>query len=267
MKTRSIYFDSKHPIVIEVDMAVIFGLNEAIFLKQLNYWLQGSSGKLINGRLWVYNSYDNWQKDNFPFWSVSTVKRIIKKLENQGLVLVENYNKAGFDKTKWYSIDFDKFDNLMANRLGQNDQTSGSKWNGARGQSEQTNTRDYTEITTEIPSATSNAEIEQLADVQAHYQTNLRPRGGIPSAVNQWLADYTKQLGPELVKFAITKGVNQTSNPGPNYIKAILDSWKKKGIATVEQAENEKKVRTTSKRVSRKKEVANDGFGGFEEFL
>lgn len=132
-----------------------------------------------------------------------------------------------------------------------------------------TNKTNTNKTKTNITSSTTaaDAEIEQLADVQAHYQTNLRPRGGIPSAVNQWLADYTKELGPELVKFAITKGVNQTSNPGPNYIKAILDSWKKKGIATVEQAENEKKARTTSNRVNRKKEVANDGFGGFEEFL
>lgn len=130
-----------------------------------------------------------------------------------------------------------------------------------------TNKTNINKTNTKITSTTADTEIEQLADVQAHYQTNLRPRGGIPSAVNQWLADYTKQLGPELVKFAITKGVNQASNPGPNYIKAILDSWKKKGIATVEQAENEKKARTTSKRVNRKKEVTDDGFGGFEEFL
>lgn len=149
MKTRSKFLESKHPIVIDVDMAVLLGVNETIVLKQLNYWLQGSASKVRNGRHWVYNSYTNWQKDNFPFWAVSTIKRTISKLEKQGLVISANYNKAGFDKTKWYSIDYDKLDELMNQRLGQNEPTSVSSWTDGAGQNEPTNTRDYTEITTE----------------------------------------------------------------------------------------------------------------------
>ena len=108
-------FDS-HPIVVDRELAKAFGLNEAIVLQQLNYWLNGKSAKLINGRKWIYNSYKQWQEDNFPFWSLATVRRAIENCEKKGLIITGNFNKAGFDKTKWYSIDYDMIDRGMSKR-------------------------------------------------------------------------------------------------------------------------------------------------------
>jgi hypothetical protein len=61
---------------------------------------------VFDGRRWVYNTYKEWQKQ-FPFWSEPTVKRIVLHLEDMGLLLNGNYNRVGFDQTKWYSIDYD----------------------------------------------------------------------------------------------------------------------------------------------------------------
>ena len=142
-------FDS-HPIVVDRELAKAFGLNEAIVLQQLNYWLNGKSAKLINGRKWIYNSYKQWQEDNFPFFFLSTVRRAIENCEKKGLIITDNFNKAGFDKTKWYSIDYEMVDKGMSKRVAQNEQTDCSKRANGVAQNEQTNTRDYSEITTEI---------------------------------------------------------------------------------------------------------------------
>lgn len=157
-------FDS-HPIVVDRELAKAFGLNEAIVLQQLNYWLNGKSAKLINGRKWIYNSYKQWQEDNFPFWSLATVRRAIENCEKKGLIITDNFNKAGFDKTKWYSIDYEMVDKGMSKRVAQNEQTDCSKRANGVAQNEQTNTRDYSEITTEITTDNnSRAELDGVAD-------------------------------------------------------------------------------------------------------
>jgi len=94
------------PVMIIPSLAVKIGLNEAVVLQQIHYWL-GISKHKIQGRTWVYNTYEEWQKQ-LPFWSVSTIKRTILSLEMKGLLLSANFNQMKMDKTKWYSIDYDK---------------------------------------------------------------------------------------------------------------------------------------------------------------
>lgn len=139
----------KHPIVVDTKIATALGLNEAIVLQQLNYWLHSKSAKEINGKYWVYNTFDNWQKDNFPFWSVKTIKRTMGSLRKSGIVLTDNFNKAGFDKTRWYSIDEKKLNEVMSLREGQNDPTRGTNCPDGTAQNDPTNTRDYPETTSE----------------------------------------------------------------------------------------------------------------------
>ncbi|RMC50852.1 conserved phage C-terminal domain-containing protein [Lactobacillus sp. ESL0225] len=150
MKAKWLY--SKHPIVIDTDLAVALGSNgdrEAMVLQQLNYWLHSNIAKKIDSRMWIYNSFENWQKDNFPWLSVRTVRRIFNNLEEKGIVLTGNFNKAGFDKTKWYSIDEDALNDLMSNACGQNGRSIVTKCPHGDGQNDHTNTRDYTETTTD----------------------------------------------------------------------------------------------------------------------
>lgn len=130
-------------------LASAIGLNESIVAQQLNYWLNTKSAKIINGKRWIYNTYKNWRKDSFPFWSEVTIRRTFTNLEEMGIVETGNFNKAGFDKTKWYSINSDKLDELMNRRCDQNEQTNCSKRSDGADQNEQTNTRDYTDNTTD----------------------------------------------------------------------------------------------------------------------
>ena len=140
---------SKHPLLVDQDLATVIGLNEAIVLQQLNYWLHSKSAKKINDKWWVYNTYENWKKQNFPFWSVATIRRTFSSLEKKEVVVSANFNRAGFDKTKWYSIDETKLNQLMSSACDQNEQTICSNRADGTDQNEHTYTRDYTETTSD----------------------------------------------------------------------------------------------------------------------
>ena len=136
-----------YPIQVLPKLAKEIGLNEAIILQQMHYWTNNSK-HIYDGKKWIYNSYNEWQKQ-FPFWSVVTIKRAIYKLEEKNLVYVGNYNKAGFDKTKWYSVNYEEVEGMIRPSY-QNDTTSVSKRYDGEYQNDTTNTIDYPENTSEI---------------------------------------------------------------------------------------------------------------------
>lgn len=155
---------SEPPLQVLPSLAVKVGLNEAIVLQQFHYWLQRSKN-VRDGNKWIYNSISEWQKQ-FPFWSKDTVKRAINSLEKQGCLIVGNYNKAKFDKTKWYRINYDS---LCTNRMGQNAPTSSAECTNGLGQNAPTNTNRLPETTTETNKEHSPAKAEPrvtLADYQ-----------------------------------------------------------------------------------------------------
>ncbi|UZV40779.1 hypothetical protein 12Stean4476_00017 [Erwinia phage Stean] len=95
------------PLVINPELAARIGLNEAIVLQQLNYWLtETESGIEHDGRRWVYNTHDQWA-NQFPFWSVDTVKRALTTLTRKGIVITEKLQKSQRNHTNFYSIEFE----------------------------------------------------------------------------------------------------------------------------------------------------------------
>lgn len=81
------------PLIINPELAIRIGLNEAIVLQQIKYWLtETESGHKQDGREWVYNTYEEWQKQ-FPFWSVDTIKRTFRSQKSRAVSLVKSYKK------------------------------------------------------------------------------------------------------------------------------------------------------------------------------
>lgn len=104
----SVHLSTKRPIAVDVDNAILIGLNESIALSQIRYWIEDTtSGKVVDGERWVYNTYEGWRKSNFPFWSVATIRRVFSSLEDMGLIKSrDDLNQKGSDRTKWYTINF-----------------------------------------------------------------------------------------------------------------------------------------------------------------
>lgn len=101
------------PLMVQPSLAVKIGLNEALFLQQLHYWLDRSN-KVVEGKRWVYNTVEEWH-EQFPFWSVRTLRRIIANLEKMELILSGNFNRINVDRTKWYTINYEILENLSSN--------------------------------------------------------------------------------------------------------------------------------------------------------
>jgi hypothetical protein len=95
---------NEKPIMIIPSLVKKIGLNEAIFLQQIHHCLT-SSKYMIEGRKWIYHTYEEWQLQ-MPFWSESTIKRLISSLEKQGFLISANWNPLKINKIKWYTIDY-----------------------------------------------------------------------------------------------------------------------------------------------------------------
>lgn len=102
---------NEDPIFFLPTLAVGIGLNEAILLQKIHGWLRCTPIDQV-GRSWIYNSYKSWH-EQLPFMSEITIKRAMKNLIDKGIVLTENFNKKSFDKTLWYSIDYEKLDEVV----------------------------------------------------------------------------------------------------------------------------------------------------------
>lgn len=131
------------PLQVLPSLARELGLNEAIMLQQMHYWLIKSSHE-FEGVKWFYKTLEDWQIE-FPFWSTMTIRRTLTNLEKQKVIRIGNFNKKKFDKTKWYTIEYQ----CVNRRCVQYEQTMCSSCTDGCVQYEQTYTREYTETTTE----------------------------------------------------------------------------------------------------------------------
>jgi hypothetical protein len=95
---------NEYPLQVLPSLAVAIGLNEAIVLQQVHYWLDRSNVQK-KGHVWVYNTVPQWQAQ-FPFWSADTVRRALANLKQRGLLVGECLADNSFDKTMYYRIDY-----------------------------------------------------------------------------------------------------------------------------------------------------------------
>ena len=83
-----------------------YGLNEAVMLSHLTYWIfrnQTNGIHFHDGKYWTYNSARAFAQQ-FSFWSESQIRRVLKSLEEKGLTVKGNFNESSYDHTTWYSF-------------------------------------------------------------------------------------------------------------------------------------------------------------------
>lgn len=92
-----------------VDEAVEYGVDKAILIQHIRFWCNQNAGKadsIHDGRVWMYQSVEDMHK-HYPYWSTHKLHRLLKSMENEGIIVSGNYNKIGYDRTKWYSLNID----------------------------------------------------------------------------------------------------------------------------------------------------------------
>lgn len=89
-----------------VEIATKIGVDEAIMLNNFVYWLaknKANNKNFFDGNYWTFNSVRAYS-ELFPFWKESQIKRILKSLIEQNVLVVGNYNQNAYDRTNWYSL-------------------------------------------------------------------------------------------------------------------------------------------------------------------
>lgn len=90
--------------------------DKAIMVQQIHYWLQikrkaNDARAFHDGRWWVFNSIQQWH-DQFIRMSERTIRRNLDELAKMGIIIVSRFNNKAFDRTKWYTLDYDLLDQL-----------------------------------------------------------------------------------------------------------------------------------------------------------
>ncbi|MFC0297139.1 DnaD domain-containing protein [Geobacillus jurassicus] len=247
------------PLVILPQLAVAIGLNESIVVQQLHYWLEKSEN-VHDGYKWVYNTYEDW-REQFPFWSESTIRRIITKLEKIGIIVSANFNRSKIDKTKWYRIDYDKLAQFTQpsnqdeqttvqddTSTAQNEQTT-DEIVAPSVQDEQSNcsnwpveafnlTRPIPDITAENTTEIKTEDDEEDARVHSFREiiqfVEQNGFGTVGSYIGEkivsWVDDTSEELVLEALKIAVENGAKTWK-----YVETILRDWFEKGYRTVDQ--------------------------------
>lgn len=93
-----------------------YGIEEAIIFNDLYFWClhnkQNNQNLFISEkepeetrkpRYWTYNSCEAFAA-NYDYINKSKIYRVLKHLEEEGLIISDEFNKLKFDRTKWYAI-------------------------------------------------------------------------------------------------------------------------------------------------------------------
>ncbi|MCR1903353.1 hypothetical protein NSA11_05315 [Lactobacillus taiwanensis] len=112
ISTSSSLLINEAPLQVLPSLAVALkNINEAIMLQQIQYWLQKSKNE-YKGRKWIYNTINKWH-EQFPWLTDRSIKARFDSLRKKGIIITANLNKNSFDRTNWYSIDYDALDKLL----------------------------------------------------------------------------------------------------------------------------------------------------------
>lgn len=100
------------PLVVSPTLACVVGLQEAIVLQQIHYWLAHSK-HVHGGRKWVYNTYEEWAVQ-FPFWKPESIRKIVANLRLAGLLDVEKLSADKGNRTNYYAINYEALSALSS---------------------------------------------------------------------------------------------------------------------------------------------------------
>ena len=75
---------------LDEDVAMEIGEKPALMLNQILYWISRKQGT-PDGYIW--NTYEGWRsQENFPWWGIATVRRVLKKLEDLEIIFKRKHS-------------------------------------------------------------------------------------------------------------------------------------------------------------------------------
>lgn len=113
---------TKRFVMTSKEIGKALGIGPAILLHTIDDFMQifekaeaGSAEPkhFRDGRWWVWNSYQAWE-ENIEVLDARTIERYMVWLEELGILLAsQSYNETPYDRTKWYTIDYETLDYFL----------------------------------------------------------------------------------------------------------------------------------------------------------
>ena len=92
--------------IFDVEIAQKYGLNAAILLENIGYWIKQNEANETNfydGTYWTFNSRRAY-RELFPYMSKRQINTAFEILIDDGLIITGNYNTLAYDRTMWYAL-------------------------------------------------------------------------------------------------------------------------------------------------------------------
>lgn len=201
----------------DIDIACQYGILEAILLNHLWFWIEKNKANNQNyydGYYWTFNSTRAYN-ELFPYASQRQIQNALKKLRDDEVIQVGNHNQNTYDRTLWYAFTKKgecimqkcKMDNAdLLNRNGKN-------------------VEPIPYINTYINNNTTT-----IYDfIEENFKRGLTPIEY--EEISLWEDN-------ELTRYAIKQSILNNVY-SIKYISRILQSYKQKGIESVQQAQKE----------------------------
>ncbi len=104
----------ERPILLLPTLVKAFGFEKAALIQQVHWLLnQPKSGVEVDGVKHVYGTYEEWCEDYFRFWQPRTLRHHITSLERQGIFKSCQPKIQDWDRTKYYTIDYNALSTLI----------------------------------------------------------------------------------------------------------------------------------------------------------
>jgi DnaD/phage-associated family protein len=216
------------PLMVLPTLAKKIGLNQAVILQQIHYWLSASKHER-DGYKWLYNSYNQWA-EQFPWLSPRAVQKHILALEKMGYLISDNFNIRKVDQTKWYRIDYTKLvDQCEKSNNGDFDGDIDGEESNTGGEESNTgnteNSPSVPDTTPEIITETRTESNNGKFNIFSVYESNI---GLLTPMVSEELKDIEKEYPVDWIEDAIKVSV-QANVRKLSYIKAVLSRWRTDG--------------------------------------
>lgn len=112
MKTQKLLLAGDYPVIASPLIAKTFGMASATFLQKLHYCLQSTDVKTNMGKKYWFHTYTDWVK-TIGMYSVATIKRVVKKLTDEGVIIIKKLSAGKWIQTNYYTINYQQLESLF----------------------------------------------------------------------------------------------------------------------------------------------------------
>ena len=84
--------------------------DKAVIIQNIAFWIKkniANKKHFYSGYFWTYNSLDAFV-DLFPWLNRDKIYRLLDSMDKAGIIIKSEFNKKGYDRTKWYTIKNEK---------------------------------------------------------------------------------------------------------------------------------------------------------------